>query len=780
MKNLIFTIISIISFYSLSFSQIITQTVSGKVIDKTTHEPIVGANIVLLNSKPIIGTSTNIDGEFILSNVPVGRQGIEVSMIGCENYIENEILISSGKQTVLNVALQESIIRLDEIVIKPKRDKEKPINSMATVSGRQFTVEETQRYAGGLNDPARLVSSFAGVASPSISSNGISVRGNSPSGLLWRIEGVEVPSPNHFANLTISGAGLLTVLSSQMMDNSDFYTGAFPSEYGNATSGVFDINLRTGNSSKREYTIQTGLIGVDFATEGPLKQGKKASYLFNYRYSTMALISPVLPSNSGILKYQDLSYKINIPTKKAGTYSLWSLAAYDGINIDALDSVEWKSRADRDNSQTSLYMFATGINHKIRIKSKAFLETSLSMTGNGLTHKEQRLDDNLQPHPQSNAYKNDYKYTLQSSITHYFSNKHTNRTGFYINHLGYELDIEQSNTTGALPITLIKEKGQTNLFQFYSQSKIRFLPKFTLNVGFHSLYFWLNNRFSFEPRLSLKYKINCNQDIAFAYGLHSRIEPLPIYFSNKTGSYPNKDLELMKSAHYVLSYNLMINENLKLSIEPYYQHLYNIPVSPDSYISTINTQNNLFFNEQLISKGTGKNIGIDFTLERYLNKGFYFLFTGSIFNSTYKAADGIVRNTRFNKNYVFNALIGKECQIGKDKNNLLSTNVRLNYLGGNRVETLDIQSSLNTQSIIYAETSGNLAFSKKTPDTPILSFTISYRRNQPKYSSVWTLQVLNVSATNEYDKDFYNIETNTIDTRYNKILIPNLSYKIEF
>jgi len=780
MKKSIFTTLFIISFYGLSFSQTITQTVKGKVFDKITQEPLIGVNIILLNSDPIIGVITNLDGEFFLENIPVGRKTIEISMIGYETYFANEILISSGKQVVLNIGLQEKATTLDEIVIKPKRQKNKPINTMATVSGRQFTVEETQRYAGGLNDPARLVSSFAGVATPSISSNGISVRGNSPSGLLWRIEGVEVPSPNHFANLTIAGAGLLTVLSSQMMGNSDFYTGAFPSEYGNATSGVFDIKLRTGNSTKREYTIQAGLIGVDFATEGPFKKGEKASYLFNYRYSTMALISPILPSNSGILKYQDLSYKINLPTKKAGTFSLWSIAAYDGINIDALDSLEWESKADKDNSQTSLYMFATGINHKIPIKSNAFLKSSFSVTGNGLTHKEQRLDDNLQPHPQSNANKNDYKFTLQSSITHYFGDKHTNRTGFYINHLGYNLDIKQSILNGTLPINLIKEKGQSDLFQFYSQSKVKLTQQLILNAGFHIQYFKLNKDFSLEPRIALKYQLNEKHNLALAYGLHSRIESLPIYFVNDLGNQPNKDLKLMKSNHLVLSFNSMLTENLKLSVEPYYQYLTNVPVATNSYISTLNIENSLFFNEVLASNGTGRNMGIDFTLERYLNKGLYYMLSASVFDSKYTANDGIERNTRFNKNYVLNALIGKEWQIGKKKNNLLSANIRLHYLGGNRIESIDEQSSINQQEIVYGETNESLSFTKKHPDTPILSFTLSYRKNKPKYSSVLSLQILNATQTKEFESDYYNIKTNKIEQKYSRIMIPNLSYKIEF
>ena len=766
-------------FLSTSYAQTITQTVKGKVFDKMTLEPIIGASIILLDSEPLNGTITNLEGEFILEKVPIGRQSIKISMIGFESVLKNNLLISSGKEVVLEIGLLEKATEMDEVVVIANK-KDEPINTMATVSSRQFTVEETQRYAGGLNDPARLVSSFAGVATPSITSNGISVRGNSPSGLLWRIEGVEVPSPNHYANLTIAGAGLLTVLSSQIMGNSDFYTGAFPAEYGNASSGVFDINLRTGNSSQREYTVQAGIIGVDFATEGPFKKGNKASYLFNYRYSTMALISPILPSDAGVLKYQDMSFKINIPTKKSGKLSLWSVAAYDGINLEALEKQDWESVSDKENSQTSLYMFASGLNHIIPIKSNAFLKTAISITGNGLNHKAQRLDDNLQAHPQSNIFNKDYKVTLQSSINTYFGNKHSNRTGIYINHLGYNLDIKQAFETNTLPVSIVNGKGKSKLLQLYSQSKVKLNQNMTLNAGLHILYFNLNKNVSFEPRIAVKYQLNDKKSLAIAYGSHSRKEALPIYFVQKQNKFPNKDLKLMKSNHFVLSFNSMLSENLKLSIEPYYQYLSNVPVSPTSYISTLNIDNGLFFNDVLISAGTGRNIGIDFTLERYLFKGLYYLLSASLFDSKYTANDGIERNTRFNKNYVLNTLIGKEWQIGKNKNNIFSANIRLNYLGGNRIESIDNENSIIQHTVIYGETNGHLSFSNKNPDTPILSFTLSYRKNKPKYSSVWSLQVLNASISKEFSYNYFNLKTNEVNSNFDGIMIPNLSYKIEF
>jgi membrane protease YdiL (CAAX protease family) len=776
MRNLLITLFTIV-FCTVSYSQTITQTVRGKVYDNLTKEPLPGTNIIVLDTDPCIGTTSDLDGNFILEKVPVGRQNIQVIMMGYESYIVNELLISSGQQPVLDVALQQAILETDAVVVTINKDI--PLNTMTTVSSRQFTVEETQRYAGGIDDPARLASSFAGVATPSVVSNGISVRGNNPDGLLWRIEGVEVPNPNHFADLTVVGGGLLTALSSQMMGNSDFYTGAFPAEYGNAASGVFDINLKTGNSNKREYALQAGLIGVDFSTQGPFVMGKDASYIMNYRNSTMALISPLLPEDTGILKYQDFSFKTNFPTKKAGVFSLWGIGALDGQEMDAADSIDWEANSDRDNSQTELYMYATGLSHKMVLNSSTFLNSTLSATGNGLSHKEQRLNYSLQPIPRSHIDNNTWRYTIQSSIGKRFSNMHSNQTGFYYSQLGYDVDIEQSQAEGETPVTLAKQNGQSGLLQLYTQSKITPVPGLSLNIGVHAQYLFLNDKYSIEPRAGVKYDINDKHSLAFAYGLHSRIERLPIYFVDVDGSNPNKNLDLLKSTHYVLAYNVKLNDNLRLCIEPYYQKLTNIPVSPNSYVSTINMQNDVFFNEALVSKGSGRNIGVDLTIERFLSDGFYYLATASIFDSKYTAADGITRNTRFNKNYVFNLLAGKEWTVGKNKDNILSANIRLNYLGGNRKDAIDEQASIIEKEVVYGET-GGYAFNKKYQDVPVFSLTVSYRTNKAKYSSVWSLQILNLTSAQEYSNDIYSLKTGKVKTNYEGIMVPNLSYRIEF
>lgn len=760
------------------YSQSLTQNIYGKVIDNTTLEPLPFSTIQIIDNDISRTAVADINGNFTLKDVPLGRFDIRIDMLGYQSYLVNELQVRSGIPLELTIPMQQSNADLQEIIVKAS--KETAINPMSIISARQFTVEETQRYAGGLDDPARLVSAFAGVASPSVSSSGISVRGNNPDGLLWRIEGVQVPNPNHFADLTIAGGGLLTAISSQMMGNSDFLTGAFPAEYGNVTSGVFDIKLKSGIRNERHFSLQAGLLGVDVGAQGPIIKGQDATFNLNYRYSSMALISPLLPDNTGVLRYQDLSFKTEFNAKKAGKFSFWGIGAIDGVDMEAINSALWVSDEDRDNSQTSLNMFAVGLSNVMNLNTSTYLKTTIASTGNGTTHKEQRLDYSLVSNEQSMADNQYYRLIFQSFISKRFGTGHSNRTGMSYQQLYYRLHVRQSLSEGELPQELANENGRSGLLQIYTQSKINLKSNLTLNLGINGEYFLLNHDWSIEPRLALKFDLSSRHSVSMAYGIFSRIEPLSVYFAESDGLQPNTDLKLMKSAHYVFSYSYKLNEHMHLTIEPYYQRLTSIPVSPDSYISTVNNNNTLYFNEALCSKGYGQNIGIDVTFERYLYDGFYYLLTGSLFDSKYTAADGIERNTRFNRNYVFNLSAGKEWALGSAKNNILGVNFRVNYLGGNRKEGIDIEASELSKSVVYGEVDGNRAFSDKFDDNILVSFTIQYKKNKPRYSSVWSVQVLNANKSKEFDYDYYNLKTGDINTEFKQVMVPNISYKIEF
>lgn len=255
----------------VSQSQGLTQRIRGAVTDQILSRPLTGATVTLLDEggREERSTITDSNGNFYFRDVPIGRRQLRISHIGFKESVLDNILVEAGKESVLNIPLEAAAHTENEVVVRAGSRRNRPLNEMSVVSSRAFTVEETQKFPAAVNDPLRMATSFAGVIAPFDGNNDIVIRGNSPTGLLWRMEGVDIPNPNHFSSAASSGGGI-SILSAQLLSNSDFLTGAFPSEYGDALSGVFDLHLRKGNNEKREYTLQAGVLGLDASAEGPL------------------------------------------------------------------------------------------------------------------------------------------------------------------------------------------------------------------------------------------------------------------------------------------------------------------------------------------------------------------------------------------------------------------------------------------------------------------------------------------------------------------------------
>ncbi len=781
-KKTQFLILIALFFVQIASSQDINQTIKGTVLDNETQTPLYGVTVVILDTDPLIGVITDFDGNYKIANVPVGHYNIQISYVGYEPTIVSEILVTSGKEVILNMGLKQSFTLMKEVSVKAYSRKDKPLNSMASISARSFTVEETRRYAGGVDDPARLASAFAGVSIGNIQDNAIIIRGNSAKGVSWRLEGVEIPNPNHFSGGNVAGGGFVTIFSSQLLANSDFFTGAFPAEYGNALAGVFDMKLRNGNNEKREHTFQVGMMGIDVSSEGPFKKGENATYLFNYRYSTMGLLSElgILPSDQ-IPKYQDLSFKLNFPTKKAGTFSLWGIGAIDNNNEpDEPDSTKWETDWDRINYKWETNTGASGFSHKIIVGKKSFVNTTLAASGIQNNLQATRLDSVLMRRPNWDIVDKSGKITLSSSFNHKFNARHTLKTGINYHELFYNLDL--SGTINDVPETFgnfVKEKGWSSFLEYYIQSKYELSENISVNTGINANYFALNNDFSVEPRLSIRWEFQSKHAISFGYGKHSQMEDLKIYLINKNVNgvieYPNKDLKLSKAHHFVLGHDWQINDNLRLKIEPYYQFLKGIPGIADSSYSLINFKQNWVFMESLENNSSGRNIGIDFTLERFLNQNYYYLITASIFDSKYKCDDGIWRNTRYDKGFVVNLLFGKEFFM--KNNRVFGVNGRLNFLGGERYSPVLTNESIENRLVIYDETR---AFEEQLPPMYYLDLSITYRLNKKNRSSVWAFQLKNALGTPMYEGYAYNYKTNDIQRVENIIVLPMISYKIEF
>lgn len=777
------TFLNIVLFLVLplvAHSQDITQTLRGTIYDQSTHEPLIGATIVVQNSQPVIGTTTDEAGNFSITNLPLGRVSLEISYIGYESRVIPELLITSAKEVVLSIALKEAATELEGVEVVAGIRKEKALNAMATVSARTFSVEETQRYAGGLSDPARLASAFAGVSTGNLQDNSIVVRGNAPQDVQWRLEGVEIPSPQHFSGGNVIGGGLVTLFSNQVIGNSDFLTGAFPAEYGNALAAVFDVKMRTGNTSRYEHTAQVGVLGIDFASEGPLSRAKGSSYLFNYRYSTLGLLSDLKINKTGQrIKYQDLSFKLNFPTEKAGTFSLWGIGGIDSTHKDALSApADWKTDIDRVNNNWDTYVGTVGLRHQITAGERSFVESHLAFSGTDDRISTDYLSDDASVfHPDSRLKKQNGTLTLATSLTHKLSPLATLKVGISSKQLFYKYNL--SAAQDYVPSTyarIVNSAGSTNLTEGYAQLKYQLSPALLANVGLRTHYFGLNKELSLESRAGLAWKLSDKHSLSFGYGKHSQPEDLNVYMIEVGGVAVNKDLKLSEAHHFVLGYDWMLTDKLRFKAEAYYQYLWNIPGEEGTSYSLINLRRALYLNKALVNNTKGRNYGIDLTLERFLGDNYYYLITGSIFKSEYKAGDNVWRNTRYNKGFVLNALFGKEFYFANNRK-VLDVNARVSVTGGERYSPILESQSVAQKRVIYDE---SRAFSEQFRTLTYADLTVNYRINHHKSSSVFSFQMKNILGAPIYIDHNYNYQTGQIELSKATLVIPNISYKIEF
>nr|WP_308547843.1 TonB-dependent receptor [uncultured Parabacteroides sp.] len=757
------------------------QTIRGIAIDYASGTPIPYATVQLLDL-PQMGTTTDNDGKFVIKNVPVGRYDLQASFLGYEPTIFREIMLTSAKEVYLEVQMKENTRLLEEVVVRPRINKEEPMNKMALSGARMLSVEEASRFAGGMDDPARLVSSFAGVTS-AVGSNGISVHGNAPSLLQWRLEDVEIPNPNHFADVASLGGGVLSSLSSNVLGNSDFYTSAFPAEFNNAVSGIFDMKMRNGNSQKFQHTLQAGVLGLDAASEGPLSRKHNASYLFNYRYSTTGLMNKVSPAGDleQEMDYQDLNFKLNFPTQKAGIFSVWGTALIDKIKPEIKTPDEWDYMEDAKDSRMKQTSAAAGLSHRYFFDNGGLLKTSLATTYSKTDVWESIYDNNMDSAPFLDFQSRYTNLVLTSSFNKKYSSRHTNKTGFTWTNMHYDMDFDLAPLYTD-PMQRISEgKGTTNLLSAYSSSLFTFNDKLSATLGVNGQLLTLNNTWTIEPRASVKWQATSKSSFGLGYGLHSRMEKLDVYFvkTQATGDKQvNKDLDFTKTHHLSLSYNYRISDDMNLRVEPYFQYLYDVPVMADSSYSVLN-RNTFYVEDALVNKGNGRNYGIDVTFEKYMTKGFYYMITASVFDSKYKGGDGVWHNTKFNRNYVLNGLIGKEWMIGRDKRDVLSVNLKLTYQGGDRYSPVDEQATLAhpDKETQYDETR---AYSLQLSPMFLANYTLSYRMNRNKVSHEFAVKGMNATGYKEYFGHEYNLKTGVIEPRRLKNSIFNITYRLDF
>jgi len=768
-------------------TRILTETIKGTVIDKGTRLPLPGVTIKLSSNTAVKASSTDQNGVFRLTGVPLGRQVLQASITGYRQVILSEILITSGKENVLNLEMEPQTNNLNEVVVNANSGK-KPLNQMAMTSGRSFSPEETNRYAGAFFDPARMAQSFPGVVAGG-DDNEIIVRGNSPKSLQWRLEGIEIVNPNHFGSEGASGGGI-SMINTTVLSASDFYTGGLAAEYGNAISGVFDLKFRKGNTDKREYAFNIGVLGAGATLEGPFKKGGNASYLVSYRYSSLSLLEKVgvEVSDAGTPKYQDLSFNFVFPTKKAGTFSLFGIGGLGKIDkVADRDYTKWEERFDGYDMSLGFNAGSAGLKHLFIASNKLYFNNIISVSASQSSNTTDTLTKSYVP---SLDHKDKYTNTAiryAGSLNYKINTSNTIRAGINASLLKYNLYALSYDTELQGLKELINQEGNTSTYDAFIQHKAELTSKLTLNTGVHANYFVLSKSWSIEPRLGLNWQVSPDQLVSFGTGLYNRLEPLSYYFAKSAeGSgtvQATKPLSPTKSAQAVLGYEKLFGGNLKFKTEVYYQHLYDVPVSVDPNVnfSLLNVSDNSAIGSsayrQLVNKGTGKNYGVEFSLEKSLSKGYYFIATSSLFDSKFKALNGKEFNTAFNTRYVGNLLAGKEWTTGKKKNNIFGLNAKLIYAGGRKYSPILVDESFRLDEEVIDQDKINTL----TADPYVrVDFSSSYRINSKRVSHLIILDIQNLLNRENTVGMHYNFSKRVIEPEKWSGIIPTINYRIEF
>ncbi|MFK7970396.1 MAG: carboxypeptidase-like regulatory domain-containing protein [Bacteroidia bacterium] len=775
-----------------------TQTIRGTVYDAESEIPLTGATILITDLTEAIGAYSDDNGRFVLKNVPVGRRTLNIKYLGYKEQTLPNILVTSGKEVIMEVRLVETVTQTDEVVISARTKKDLTINEMSTVSARTFSLEEVTRYSGARNDVARMAGNFAGVATADDSRNDIVIRGNSPTGVLWRLEGIPIPNPNHFSTLGTTG-GPVSALNPNLLKNSDFLTGAFSAEYGNALAGVFDVGLRSGNKEKGEYTAQLAAFsGFELMAEGPINTKKSASYLASARYSFVQIADYLgIPIGTNATpNYRDLSVKLDFGRGKLGSLEFFGIGATSNIDFlsDEIDGTDLFADPNSDAYVKSGFGVG-GLKHNILLGKKSYLRTVASVS----TSQNTYIQDNYLDNPERTKFeainsKNvSTLYSVSSFINKKYSARFTARAGVVAEM--YQLNLDNRDRDGrpdldgdGFPdwVSIFDFQGNTALYQAYVQTKYKLSDKLTLNFGLHSQMLALNDDFALEPRAAINWEFGKGNRLSFAYGLHQQMQPLPIYFFTEqvdAGVFArtNENLDFTRSQHFVLAYDLSLGSAWRIKAEAYYQAIDKAPVDQfSSSFSVLNAGADFVFPDRgsLVNNGEGRNYGLEVTVEKFFQQGWYGLFTGSLFDASYIGSDGIRRSSAFNNQYVGNFLFGKEFKVGKNKRNAFTFDMKVTTAGGRFYTPVDLAASQAAGQEVRDET---LAFSERFDPYFRLDTKFGFRLNgTKKVSHQFFIDFQNLTANDNIFTRRYNEVTNEINNVYQSGFFPDILYRIQF
>jgi hypothetical protein len=739
-----------------------TQTVRVKIIDAQTMVGVESATVNI--EKYSLNAIADKSGDAVFNNVPIGRLEIKVSSVGYATKLVKELLLESSKELILTINLEADSKNLNQITVTAASE-----NTSGAIMGiNTITSEQIFRLPATFFDPARLAFSFAGVANTNDQANGMSIRGNAPEALQWRLEGIEIVNPNHLSNAgtfsdqpTQTGGGT-NILSAQLLGNMNFLSGTFPAGYGNALGGVMDMRFRVGNNNKHEHTVQIGLIGLDLSSEGPLNKNKKSSYLINYRYSFTGILGLMGVDFGGeSIKFQDLAFNLNFPTKKLGTFMIFGMGGNSSNEfVPDSDQKNWTSEKDFNNIDFNSRMALVGVSHNIGLNNSWNIKTVIANSGL----------ENLRSVYVTNPAVSTSSYNYQARNIISFSSI---LSGNILKNLGLKSGINVSHYFNEYNFNN-KDKSFYSSDEFVLQPFLKFnnpsQSKINYNLGLQLAYYSKSKIAHIEPRAAFSYKLNDNLKLKTAYGLHS-------YQPQNRYAYEYK-LMPIRSHHISVGAQYDLGTSDQFSTEIFYQGLFNLPFYGDvnQFASYLNGLENLNIKAQNFNEtNKGRNFGIELNYKKLLNKGLFVIVNTTLYKSQFMIFDNSYYDTRFSGNHIVNLTLGKEWQRNKDK--IIGVNTRIAWLGGFRNYEIDLLNSAKEQTTVY---NYRKPLNVKNPDYFRPDLRVYFKKSRTKYARTISIDIQNAASYKNQAFDYYDTFLNKVVSKKQLGLIPMFNYRWEF
>lgn len=765
------------------------QSIRGRVRDADSGQPLAGALVELeRDSATAFTTTTDSLGTFGLDGLRAGLYRCRVSAAAHETRLLPELDLAAGKERVLDFALRTMPTALPEVAIV----SEAPGNRISSpLSEIPLSREQTLRFPATFFDPARLAQAYPGVANNDDQANGLSIRGNSPAAMRWRLEGVDIVNPNHlpnagtFGDRPVPSAGGVLLFSAQLLDNSALLTGAFPAGYGDALGGIMDIGLRRGNNRNYEFTAQAGLLGLDVAAEGPIWGRGKNSFLVNYRYSTVGLLSDMgISFGDERIHFQDLSFKFSFSCKKGAQWSLFGLAGQsENIFDHKTDSTAIKAYKDFFDINFDSRTLLGGLSGWLPLGRKTSLD--LSFVGSGQRNARSSSGAGLTENDESE----ERRAGLRATLSHRLNTQNRLLLGFSLQAIGYRATATRNADSIYQGDVVLLQAQPFALWEWSSRS-----GHTLLRAGLHGNILEaqaadsvsLDKTASLEPRLSLGQRFGEHQRLVLAYSLLSQASPLWTYAGYLPGEtdfarkYPNAALGLARAHHLGLRYSWQPGERWVFRSELFYQWLYRVPVLPSRHTWSLINEEEALTLEQLQATGTGENKGLELSAERYLRDGWFLLGALTLLDSRYRGSDEVWREARWDLGHILNLTAGREWVRERrgERVRAFGFNGRLVWHGGQRAMPVDVAASTAAQTTVFDDSRG---FTIRLPDFFRLDGRVYWRRSVGnRRNSTFAMEFQNLTLQQNAAYQYFDPFTERVEKKYQLGLVPNLSWRLEW